>query len=834
MSTDLLVESSVENDSAKQQCDHCDLPVPRSLVDPQADLQFCCGGCRVAYETIHDCGLEAYYDVRNRMAGEQQPAAGKINTYAAYDTEAFQAKHVDQLSSGLCAIELRLKGVHCAACVWLVERLPQMVAGVIEARLSLASSAARLVWDPQQTSLSTVAGTLAKLGYSPHPARDTSAQHLHLIAERERLTKMAIAGALAGNNMLIALALYAGVFDGIELRFALLFRWLSMGIGWVSLAWPGQVFFRNAWAAFAARTVNLDVPISLALGAGAIAGTANVLLNQGEVYFDSLSVLVFLLLVGRFIQARQQRWAQDAIGGVFSLTPDGCHILRAGHLVEESVESLAVNDVVEVRAGELLPADGVVIQGESTLNRSLLTGESLPIAITEGDLVHAGVQNLTATLRVRVQAVGNSTRIGQLLQRVEESLQTKPSIVQFTDRVAGRFVAIVVTLAMLNFTWWVLTTGIAPAIESTVALLIVACPCALGLATPLTMAIAIGRASNQGTLIKTSNVLEILGHRRSATPGRLLLDKTGTLTKGKLQVVAWRGETEIMPYVAAMEAESNHPVAQAITRYCASQGTRPQSITQRQEWHGKGVSAACPQGQLKVGSPRWLAGSDAAAFDYDDIQGLTRVSIAIEHEVVAEVLLSDQLQSDAAESLDQLKRQGWSVHILSGDTPEAVLAVATQLGIAPQRALAQMSPEAKLEFVQAATQDRNAESSATEEGPVVVVGDGVNDAAALAAADVGIAVHGGAEAALAAADVYVSQPGIGAVVGLIRLAKQTMYVVHRNLAISLAYNTLAIALAAGGYVTPLLAALLMPLSSSTVLASAILGLSRSSRSQGHR
>ena len=243
-------------------CDHCGLPVPEALRDAEAEHQFCCGGCEVAFEAIRGCGLESYYAYRDQLPGRRQAARVANKAYASYDSEAFQERHVATTGSGCRTIELRLEGVHCAACVWLVERLPSVLPGVIEVRLSLNSSRARVVWDPERVTLSKVASTLDRFGYAPHPARDASAHEARAEAERGRLVNMAIAGALAGNNMLIAVALYAGVFDGIEPQYARLFRWLSMAIGWASLAWPGMTFFRGAAAAWRARVANLDQPIA--------------------------------------------------------------------------------------------------------------------------------------------------------------------------------------------------------------------------------------------------------------------------------------------------------------------------------------------------------------------------------------------------------------------------------------------------------------------------------------------------------------------------------------------------------------------------------------------
>lgn len=817
--------AATDNGTRKQAgrvaCHHCALPVPEALVVADASEQFCCGGCHVAYETIHGCGLADYYAMRDRF-GAGQAAAGSVGKrYAAYDTDAFLDKHTSETDSGLRAIEFRLEGVHCAACVWLVERLPHITPGVVESRLSLGASRARIVWDQQQVTLSTVAMTLDRLGYPPHPARDASARVATNAAERRRLVNMAIAGALAGNNMLIATALYAGVFDGIEPQFARLFRWLSMAIGWLSLVWPGQTFFRGAWAAWRARTANLDQPIAVALAIGAIAGTVNVLLDRGEVYFDSLSALVFLLLVGRFLQSRQQRWAQESVGLMLSMTPDACRVVRDGELIDESVDALHAGDIVEVRAGELFPADGVVILGESAIDQSLLTGESQPTPVTTGDAVCAGAQNVAATLRVKVDAVGAATRVGKLVAMVEDGLAAKPPIVQMADRIAGRFVVVVVTIAIANLAWWWSTVGLEPGIDATVALLIVACPCALGLATPLTMAVAIGSGAKRGMLIKSGAVLEKLASVSPSHPGRLFVDKTGTLTSGKMRVVDYRGDDQLRRWIAAIEAESNHPIARALVADLGPvDSAERQQISERRERHGFGVAAITPVGLVLVGSPRYSAeeqvnfsdhGRDAMQAGLD--RGLTVVIAAVNGSCEAVIWLKDELHADSGERLAWLRRAGWDIAILSGDAPGPVHLAAEGVGVAADDAHSEMAPEEKLAKVREAT-------GINRDQVVMMVGDGVNDAASLAAADIGVAAHGGAEASLVAADVYLTEAGVGRLVELVDLSRRTLGVMRRNLGISLTYNTVAVTLAALGWITPLVAALLMPLSSLTVLASA--------------
>lgn len=796
-------------------CDHCGLPVPAGLIDPATAQQFCCQGCRTVYQVVHSSGLEDYYRVRSAVEAPQQAVHVGAQRYDALDDPAFLAKHCQTLAGGQMAVDLRLEGVHCAACMWLVERLPRVAPGVISARMQLRDAVVRVTWDPTQTSLTAVAKALDSIGYPAHPARLTSAAHVNRKSEREQLIRLGVAGACAGNAMLLAVALYAGEFAGIETEFANLFRWLSAAIGMVSLAWPGAVFFRGAWSALRVGAATLDMPIALALATGGIAGLVNVATGIGEIYFDSLSVLVFLLLVGRWLQARRQRWADEAVGLLNSFTPATCRVICNEVVLEATTESLQPGDLVEVLSGDIVPADCVVIDGVSAVDRSLLTGESQPEPTEPDDELFAGTQNIEGTLLARVTSVGQQTRVGRLMDLVQEGVRQKPPLVQFTDRAAGWFVVAVVAVALATFTIWTWSTSLGLAVEHTVALLIVACPCALGLATPLTMAVSIGLAAQRQVLIKDAAVLETL-----AGTGRVLLDKTGTLTCGRPKLVAWHGPRWLQPVIAHAESRSTHPVAKAVVEAFGKQSINdpadvPRNISQQ---HGGGIHATVNNQSLLVGSPRFLSdqlvqmtrdlSSRIVQYEY---QGLTTIGVALDGQLEAIVALGDAIHSDSRRAIKELGELGWHVEILSGDAAGVVAHVAEQLGVEPSSAQGGITPEDKLIAV----------SGARQQQAVVMIGDGVNDAAALAAANVGIAVEGGAEAALAAADVYVAAPGLLPIVQLMKLAKRTKRTVRRNLVIALAYNVLAVSLAACGYITPLLAAILMPISSATVLASAM-------------
>ncbi|MCB9906110.1 MAG: heavy metal translocating P-type ATPase [Planctomycetes bacterium] len=787
-------------------CDHCGLPVPANEASESGERQFCCSGCRTVYHAIHGSGLEAFY----RLAKDGSTPVAARTTGRAYEEFGdgdFLACYAQPLPEGLLSIELYLEGVHCASCIWLVERLPHILPGVVHVRLHARRHVAHITWDPTQIDLPTIARRLDSFGYPVHPYRGAEIDRIQKSQDRQHLARIGVAGALAGNVMLLAFALYGGHFSGMDPRYARLIRVTSFLLTVLAVVWPGRVFLRGAWSSLRARSLHMDVPVALALLVGTAWGGFNAFTGQGEVYFESLTAVIFLLLLGRWIQFRQQRVASDAVELLFSLTPTRTRRWDGASFVEVPVAALRTGDKVQVLPSETLPADGVVDGGSSTLNCATLTGESRPVEVGFGDEVFAGTTNLSAPLVLRIVRTGIDTRVGSLMRLVEQGAQERPPMVRAADRLAHYFVLAVILLAAgTALGWWLVDPS--RAAEQTVALLIVTCPCALGLATPLAFQAAIGRAARSGILIKNGEALE-----RLARPGQLLVDKTGTLTTSNMRLVDWFGDRSWQAAVRALEAQVAHPISQALVQSLAADA-EPPVVDSIQSELGHGVQGRVDGRSLRVGSAAWiLAGTTDrpgwldAAMAATLAKACTPVVVSVDDRIVALAGVGDPTHPDAVAAIAELEAMGWVPKIVSGDHPEVVQAVARELGLAREQAVGNLTPEDKLGEVR----------RAREQGPVVMVGDGTNDAAALSAADCGVAVQGGAEASLRAADAFLTEPGIGALVELMRGAQRTMAVVRRNFRVSIAYNAITATGAVMGWIHPLLAAALMPISSLTVV-----------------
>lgn len=790
-------------------CAHCGLEVPSARLEPSNDAQFCCDGCRSVFAILHAAGLQDFYaqrDPNERGASSPQRSQRK---FEELDEPEFRKSHCQDRGDGVLFSEFFVEGVHCSACVWLLERLPRVEPAVLAARYDLSRSILQISWNSTSAPLSAVARALDSLGYPPHPTHSTTLASEQRKGDRALLLRVGIAGAAAGNVMLMALALYSGRYAGMAVEYAALFRWGSLAIATPAVFWAGSLFFRGGLAALRTRTPHMDLPVSLGLLAGYLGGAFNTLRGQGEIYFDSLCTLTFLLLVGRYLQRTHQRRSAKASELITALAPATACLVDGETLREVPSNTVALGSIVEVRAGERIAVDGVVSDGISAIDASLLTGESLPTAVTVGDRVHAGTTNLSARLRVRVESVGVETRLGRLMQSVEATQRERAPIVRLADRVAGYFVLTIIGIAAFTLLLW---SKLDPshALDHTVALLVVTCPCALGMATPLAVSAALRAAAQSGILFKSGDFIEEL-----ARPGVIVFDKTGTLTEGRLGLVAWSGDQALKALVRAAEATSGHPIARAFQRSIPDNDL---ACSERREY-AAGIGARVDGRNVLVGSqafvratlgslPLWSvtqAQAHAAA-------GQTPVLIAVDGEVRAIAAFADTIRADAAASLAKLAELGFQLELLSGDDPRVVDAVVRELGVPFSTATGGASPEAKLAAV-------NRLRAGGQR--VFMVGDGVNDAAAMAAANVGIAVHGGAEACLSAADVFTTRPGLETVALAAVGSARTMRVIRIGLGLSLAYNVLGVALAVTGQLDPLWAAILMPISSITVVTAAL-------------
>jgi len=783
-----------------------------------------------AYALIHELGLASYYELRSErsVAGIESGAAQRSGSDILEDLQAAGVS-VHSMSDGSCSVRLVVDGLHCAACSWLIERMQPTIPGLMSAQVRMSDRTIELVYDPTRTQPAEVSKKLAKLGYSLSPwTVDCEDDRAFLQQQRDHWIGIALAAFFAANAMWIGVALYAGESTGISLAHETFLRWVGTLLAVLAAILPGRIFFQTAWQAIRTRTPHVDIPIALSLLMGVVGSLIGAARGDGHIYFDSLASLILLLRIGRFIQFRVQVRTSLSLSRLLRWNMvTATRMDSSGTRAKIPASRLQVGDQIEIEPGATIPADGVVTFGSSCVDTSLLNGETTPVLVGTGDVLVGGTTNVSKRIEMAVTAAGETSRVGRLMKLVQSASSHRTPSMMAADRVGKWFVLIVLLLAALTWSGWTYYGNVAIATQNTMALLTIACPCALALAAPLVITVALGRAARRQIWIRDGNCLEQL-----ATPGMLWLDKTGTLTCGKLRVLAWHGNDERLQLAAALEHHIQHGIAKAICEFVESTADKfaTSNVIEVVQLLGKGAHGRVDGVSVALGTEAWMRETGAVLGErWLAIQAMalskdrTVVWMSVEGEVCGMFELGDPLRSDAVETLRAIASRGWKLGILSGDRQEIVSRLAELLlenGVQIQTALGQQSPEDKLSVIQSFRANLEF-SRANAQRPMVMVGDGVNDAAALALADVGIAIRGGSGQSLAAAPIFLANNRLASVVELLDASTNVVKGIRRCFAASLIYNSVTISLAIFGWIHPLIAAVLMPISGLTVLAMAM-------------
>ncbi len=775
----------------------------------------CCAGCQAVAQAIVDNGLTEYYKHRDALPESPREAIPlALQELGLFDHPEVQKNFVRPVGEHEREAALILEGITCAACVWLNEAHIARQMGVTAVDINYATRRARVRWDESVTKLSAILESIQAIGYRAHPYDVTRSEQL---AQKERRTaqwRLFVAGFGMMQVMMYAVPVYMALDGEMTLDVEQLLRWASLILTLPVMFYSSAPFFNNAWRDLKFRRVGMDVPVALGMGSAFLASVWATLTASGEVYFDSVTMFIFFLLTGRYLEMMARQKAARGVETLAKALPAFAERLPQWPATEGervAVADLAVDDIVRVKPGETIPGDGEVIEGESNSDESLLTGESRPVPKRCGDPVTGGSQNVGSPLVIRLARVGEATRLASIRRLMEQAAVEKPGIVQMADRIAMRFVWVLLALALVTAAYW-LNVDPDRALWVFVAVLVVSCPCALSLATPAALTVATGALAREGVLVTRGHAIETL-----ARANHWIFDKTGTLTVGRPSVVAARftaraDETKSFALVRALEQASEHPLGRALFEKVGAGETAV--VTRLKAITGQGIEASQGALTLRIGAPAFVAQLHGEALPAEMAEWLavgdTVVALGDSAGWLAWFRIADALRPGVKAALAGLRRQGVKLTILSGDAPQTVEAVAKELGIADYRG--GMAPEDKHAYVR--------EAQARGE-TVAMVGDGVNDAPVLAQAHVSVAMGGGTDLARGQADVVLLADDPARLVAGVALARTTLSIMRQNLLWAFIYNVTAIPMAMVGWVTPWMAGIGMSASSLFVVLNAL-------------
>ncbi|WP_294739855.1 heavy metal translocating P-type ATPase [uncultured Pseudomonas sp.] len=788
-------------------CYHCALPVPPgsrfTAVILGESRELCCPGCQAVAEAIVAGGLESYYQHRSEASANPEALPVQlVDELALYDRADVQkpfVRHDGELSEAT----LLMEGISCAACGWLIEKHLRNLPAVAEARLNLSNHRLHVRWADGQLPLSQLLGELRHIGYAAHPYQADRAAEQLAGENRLALRQLGVAGLLWFQAMMATMATWPEFNIDLSPELHVILRWVAMFLTTPIVFYSCAPFFKGAMRDLRTRHLTMDVSVSLAIGGAYLAGIWTAITGTGELYFDAVGMFALFLLAGRYLERRARERTAAATAQLVNLLPASCLRMSADGQSERILLSeLALGDRVLVHPGAVLPADGIILDGQSSIDESLLTGEYLPQPRQVGDAVTAGTLNVEGALTVEVRALGHDTRLSAIVRLLERAQAEKPRLAEIADRAAQWFLLCsLIAAAVIGLLWWELDAS--RAFWIVLAMLVATCPCALSLATPTALTAATGTLHKLGLLLTRGHVLEGLNQIDT-----VIFDKTGTLTEGRLALRAIRpldvlGSDECLSLAAALEQRSEHPIARAF-------GRAPLAADEVFSTPGLGLEGRVGNRQLRIGQPGFVCELSGCALPASPKEAGQWLLLGDTDGVLAWFVLDDRLRSDAPALLAACKARGWRTLLLSGDSSPMVASVAAELGI--DEAHGGLRPDDKLHMLQQLHKEGR---------KVLMLGDGVNDVPVLAAADISVAMGSATDLAKTSADAVLLSNRLDALVQAFTLARRTRRVIIENLLWAGLYNGLMLPFAALGWITPIWAAIGMSLSSLTVVLNAL-------------
>ena len=802
---------------SKVKCNHCHLEFSKDVMIIEENLNFCCKGCQGVYHLLKDDGLDSFYDkLGNKTIAP--PIKLDNDDISKFDSLNFLDNYVSSTKEGFSQIDLIIEGIHCAACVWLNEKILHDTKGIVEANINFTTNKARIVWDNEKLKLSEIILKIRSIGYNAY-AYDSSIADLQASkAKRDYSIRMMVAVIASMNIMMLSVAKYTGFFTGISAEVKHMIHIGEFLLSTPVLFYSGWIFYKGAYYGLKNRMLNMDFLVSFGATLTYIYSLFILFGAKGESYFDSVAMIITFVLVGKYLEVIGKKSAVDTLDKIKSSLP-----LEAVVITKEGKKTLALNsislgDIVEIKAGEKVPVDGKILIGEGSFDESTLTGESIPVYKKRDDLVYSGTINMDSLIQFEVTKSFKNSTFSSIVALLEDSLNSKPKIQTKAAQISKGFSITILSLSLLTFLVWYFmgidlgfdyagTNHFEKSFIVAISVIVIACPCALALATPMASLIGISELAKRGLLFKEAKFIETL-----AVANTVVFDKTGTLTKGELNVVKANildDNIHKINLLYSLLDASTHPVSISIKKYLVSKyDLESKNLLSVKNIEAKGMSAIYENFE---GKSFELLGGNIELLKQNDINyafdsNKTVYLFAINKKVIASFELEDEIKDNAKELISFLQNKNIDIILLTGDNEQVASRIAKQLNIS--KYFSTQTPVSKAEYIKQLKKENKT---------VVMVGDGVNDSVALGNADVAVAMGNSAGVSLAVSDIVLLNSTLSSLQEAFVISSKTYKFIKQNLGLSIIYNAVTIPLAMAGYVIPLVAALSMSLSSLMVV-----------------
>lgn len=803
---------------SKVKCNHCHLEFSKMIMIKEGDLNFCCKGCQGVYHLLKDDGLDSFYEkLGNRTIAP--PLEIDNDDLEKFDSKNFLDNYVRITKDGFAQIDLIIEGIHCAACVWLNEKVLYETKGIIEANINFTSNKARITWDDEKLKLSEIILKIRAIGYNAYAYDSSVADIAATKAKRDYFIRMMVAVIASMNIMMLSVAKYTGFFTGISEEVKNMIHIGEFLLSTPVLFYSGWVFFKGAYYGIKNRIITMDFLVAFG---STLTYTYSLFIlfgAKGESYFDSVAMIITFVLVGKYLEVIGKKSAVDTLDKIKSSLPLEAVVVDENNNKKlVALNSIKIDDVIEIKAGDKVPVDGQIVNGEGFFDESTLTGESIPVYKKVGDFVYSGTINSNSLINYKVTKDFKNSTFSSIVTLLEDSLNSKPKIQTKAAQISKGFSVTILSLALMTFLVWYFfgidlgfdytgTTQFERSFIVAVSVVVIACPCALALATPMASLVGISELAKKGLLFKEAKFIESM-----AVASSVVFDKTGTLTKGELNVVKVRimdDNIHKLNLLYSLLSSSNHPVSKSIKKYLSKKyNLEEKKLNSVKNVEAKGMSAKYTNIE---GKSFELLGGNLDLLKQNEIyykfeSNKTVYLFAINKKVIATFELEDEIKDNSKELISYLQKNNIEVTMLTGDNENVAKDIAEKLNI--KNYLSSQTPVSKAEYIK---------KLKSENKVVVMVGDGVNDSVALSNADVAVAMGNSADVSLAVSDIVLLNSSLNSLKDAFIISSRTYKFIKQNLYLSLIYNAVTIPLAMAGYVIPLVAALSMSLSSLMVV-----------------